>query len=352
MKKIVLIEDNLEVRENIAEILELAGYEVMTAANGKDGVRQVRQDQPDMIICDIMMPELDGYGVLRMLSRDPSTARIPFIFLTAKAEKEDFRKGMNMGADDYITKPFTEAELLDAIDIRLRKHAELAVDVSEQPENLKQFLNEAKGRAAMEALSEDREERLFSAGNVLFQEGSYPNALMYILRGKVKGFKTNEDGKELITDLYRAGDFLCHHALLSDAPLGECALALEETNVILIPKNDFFALVYNNRDVSHHFIRLLSRDVGEKEEQLLHLAYDTVRKRVADALLHLRERYQEEGEKSFSMAITRDNLANLVGTSKECVIRVLSEFKADGIVRTRQSEIEILVPEELAKIRF
>src|SRR6187200_3409183 len=123
MKKILLIEDNLEVRENTEEILILANYEVLTAANGKIGVELAQQENPDLIICDIMMPELDGYGVLHILSKKEETARIPFIFLTAKTEKTDIRKGMTMGADDYLTKPFDDTDLLNAIETRLRKSA-------------------------------------------------------------------------------------------------------------------------------------------------------------------------------------------------------------------------------------
>src|SRR5690349_18036560 len=103
MKKILLIEDNKEMRENTSEILELANYKVVTAPNGKIGVELAGKEIPDIILCDIMMPELDGYGVLYMLSKKPETASIPFIFLTAKTEKTDIRKGMSMGADDYLT---------------------------------------------------------------------------------------------------------------------------------------------------------------------------------------------------------------------------------------------------------
>src|ERR1035437_7618106 len=121
MKTILLIEDNFEVRENTAEILELEHYTVLTAVNGIQGVRLAISEKPDLIICDIMMPELDGYGVLHMLSKNIDTASIPFIFLTAKAEKADHRKGMTMGADDYLTKPFDDMELLSAVEIRLKK---------------------------------------------------------------------------------------------------------------------------------------------------------------------------------------------------------------------------------------
>lgn len=122
--KILLIEDNAEMAENISSILQLAKYDVTHAANGKIGVDLAQKDPPDLIICDIMMPELDGYGVLHILNNDADTASIPFIFLTAKADKGDFRAGMNLGADDYITKPFDSEVLLLKIKAILKRNEE------------------------------------------------------------------------------------------------------------------------------------------------------------------------------------------------------------------------------------
>ena len=130
MKTILLIEDNQDIRENTAEILELASYKVITAENGKIGVNMAMSEKPDLIICDIMMPVLDGYGVLHLLSKNDEVAGIPFIFMTAKSERSDFRKGMEMGADDYITKPFDDIELLNAIEARLKKSAIAQKDFS------------------------------------------------------------------------------------------------------------------------------------------------------------------------------------------------------------------------------
>ena len=121
MKNILIIEDNIDVRENTADLLELANYKVATAENGKIGVEMVKKLQPDVILCDIMMPELDGYGVLQKLSENAKTASIPFIFLTAKTEKFEQQKGMNLGADYYLTKPFNEHELLTSIETILKK---------------------------------------------------------------------------------------------------------------------------------------------------------------------------------------------------------------------------------------
>jgi len=121
MKKILVIEDEPEMRRNISVLLRYAEFEPIAAENGRKGVEIARRENPDLILCDVMMPELDGYGVLQALQTDPSLARIPFIFLTAKGEKDDLRSGMNLGADDYLTKPVGNADLVRAIHVRLRR---------------------------------------------------------------------------------------------------------------------------------------------------------------------------------------------------------------------------------------
>ncbi|MDP5171156.1 MAG: response regulator [Bacteroidia bacterium] len=352
-KKILLIEDNPDMRENTAEILELADYHVLTAEHGKAGVALAKEEHPDLIICDIMMPELDGYGVLRMLSKNPDTASIPFIFLSAKAEKSDFRKGMNLGADDYITKPFDDVELMDAIEMRLRKSDIINRDYDRSPDGITNFMKDAKGLEALQHLTENKETRFYKKKEGLFHEGNLPHGLYFVIKGKVRTFKTNEDAKEYTTGLFKTGDFLGYLPLLSDTPYQESAMAMEDTDVVVIPKDDFYQLVYNNRDVSNRFIKMLSDNLHEKEEELLHLAYDSVRKRVADSLVQLRAKFMEENTKEpFSMSVSRDHLASLVGTSKECVIRVLSEFKDEGLVSTHLSEITVIDAERLSRVPY
>jgi DNA-binding NarL/FixJ family response regulator len=121
MKKILVIEDEPEMRRNITTLLRYYDYEPVAAANGREGIEAARRDRPDLILCDVMMPELDGYGVLQALQAEAALARIPFIFLTAKGEKNDLRSGMDLGADDYLTKPVANAELVSAIEARLRR---------------------------------------------------------------------------------------------------------------------------------------------------------------------------------------------------------------------------------------
>ena len=126
MKKILIIEDEPEMRRNITALLRYHEYEPIAAENGRKGVELARREKPDLVLCDVMMPELDGHGVLQALQRDPELALIPFIFLTAKGEKDDLRNGMNLGADDYLTKPVANADLIRAIEARLRRSQQQA----------------------------------------------------------------------------------------------------------------------------------------------------------------------------------------------------------------------------------
>ncbi|MBK9045157.1 MAG: response regulator [Bacteroidetes bacterium] len=352
MKNILLIEDNLEMRENTAEILELAGYQVISGENGKIGVDLATRHLPDLIICDVMMPELDGYGVLHILSKHPKTAGIPFIFLTAKAEKEDFRKGMNLGADDYITKPFNDVELLDAIETRFRKTDLIKKEFAKNAEGLEDFMNKAESFDALIKLTGDRKCKVFKKKDPVFSEGNYPVGVWFISKGKVKTFKSNEDGKEYITGLYKEGDFIGYTAILEDSNLTESAAALEESEICLIQRQDFLTLLYTNREVANKFIKLLSDNLVEKEERLLSLAYNSVRKRVAEALLMLRERYKEDNKDEFSMHISREDLSNIVGTATESLIRTLSDFKEEGLIELKAGLVRIVDARKLEHMKF
>ena len=346
MKKVLVIEDNTEVRENLEEILELSGYEVSSAENGTAGVKKALESAPDLILCDIMMPELDGFGVINILSKRQETSGIPFIFLTAKSEKNDWRRGMNLGADDYITKPFYKDELLKVIEMRLDKKAALANAAQENTsDRWNAFVNEARGYEALKKLSEEKRKKTYAKKGILFEEGDYPRNLFYIQSGKVKVYKTNEYGKVYIIGIYQAGDFVGYIDLIKNTNYSESASALEDTMVSLIPKEDFLQLLYINQDVSAQFIKMLANNMVEKEKQLLNLAYDSVRKRVADNLIKVFETYEAEGKDEFQ--ILRDDLARMVGTAKESVIRMLTEFKEDGYIRIKEGKISILDKEAL-----
>jgi CRP-like cAMP-binding protein/CheY-like chemotaxis protein len=351
MKKVLLIEDNKDLRENTEEILKLAQYDVITAKNGKEGVELAVKEKPDLIICDIMMPILDGHGVLHMLSKNDKTASIPFIFLTAKAERNDFRKGMEMGADDYITKPFDDIELMNAIESRLKKNDILKKEFAKDIEGLNAFISEAKGINSLKELSKQTNARLYKKKDEIYHEGAYAKGIYFINKGKVKAYQTSELGKELITDLYTDGDFFGYTALLQNEKYTNSCAALEDSEIYTIPKEDFFDLIYKNAEVSHKFMELLTNNIRENEMQLIKLAYNSVRKRVAEALIKLSDKYKKDGEQKFSMNVSREDLANIVGTATETVIRTLSDFKEDKFIEISGGTITILNYDKLENMR-
>jgi CheY-like chemotaxis protein/CRP-like cAMP-binding protein len=351
MYNILLIEDNKDVRENTAEILELAGYKVATAADGKKGIIEVGSQKPDLIICDIMMPVLDGYGVLHMLAKNPDTASIPFIFLTAKAERSDLRKGMEMGADDYITKPFDKIELLNAVESRLKKIESLKKEYRKDMEGLDNFIGDVAGKDALQKFIEGRKVNHYKKKQNIYMEGNTPIGIYYINKGKVKVYKIHDHGKEFIVSLLKEGEFFGYTTLLEDKVYLETAQALEDAEIVFLPKEDFFTLIYNNREVAKKFLYILTQNVSEQHEKLIELAYSSVRKRVAEALMLLQKRYKNDGQQTFSIAISREDLANIVGTATESLIRTLSDFKEEKLVEIKEGKIYLLNEKKLKEMK-
>ncbi|MBZ0099430.1 MAG: cyclic nucleotide-binding domain-containing protein, partial [Taibaiella sp.] len=301
--------------------------------------------------CDIMMPVLDGYGVIHMLQKNKDTTNIPFIFLTAKAERAEIRKGMDLGADDYITKPFNSTELLNAVESRLKKADLLKKEIPADMNGVQTLISTATGKDLLKELTELRSTNTYKKKETIYSEGSRPYRLYYILSGKVKTFKTNDDGKEFVTNIYNEGSFFGYNALLENSLYKESAEALEETEVALVPKEDFESLVNNNRQVMMKFIQLLANNVTEKEQQLLKLAYNSLRKRVADTVLELYKKYKpEDPAKPFAIDISRENLANIVGTAKESVIRTLSDFKDEKMIDIVKGDIIVLNEKKLQNL--
>lgn len=337
MNKILIIEDNQDIRENIQEILELDGYEVKAASNGKEGVKLALEESPDLILCDIMMPELDGYGVLHILSKKEETLGIPFIFLTAKAERTDVRKGMSLGADDYIIKPFDDTDLLNAIDNRLKKHQAMAGSTKSRSDSF-------------ESLFDNKTIKKYSNKDIIFRDGDSALFIYYLDKGKLKITKMNTEGKEAVIDLCSPGDFFGYWSVLKDIPHSNSAECLEDSEVWQIPAQDFKTLITQNSEVSEKFLKLMTNNLLIKEHKILDLAYESVRKRIATALLDLQDKYSSD--EPFKMKVSRETIASMAGTSIETAIRMLSEFKSDGLIEIHGSEIAILQADKLRKAPY
>lgn len=350
-KTILIIDDNDDIRENTAEILGFGGYRTLTAENGKKGIEIAVSEKPDLIVCDIMMPELDGYGVLHLLRKNPETEDIPLIFLTAKAERSDLRRGMEMGADDYVTKPFEEVELMNAIESRLQKYDVLHKKYANDAKGLTALTNDLRESGMLQFKLEDYNTEVYGKKQTIYTEGKRPRYLYYVVRGKVKAFRTHEDGKEYITDLFSDGDYIGYPALIEEKNYDDSAVALEETEIIQVPKEDFQQIIFNDIQISSKFIRIITQNVKEKEERLLSLAYSSLRKRVARALVDIHGKFNSQHPDK-AIEISREDIAHYVGTATESLIRTLSDFKSEKLIEIKEGKIRISDLEKLKNLLY
>lgn len=341
MKTILLIEDDLALRENTAELLELSDYTVITAPNGRMGIEKAREELPDIIICDIMMPEVDGYGVLEAMALESNTQNIPFIFLSAKTEHKEVRRGMDMGADDYLTKPFDEEELLSAIESRLTRAKIMATqksdsaDVDSQEEDSPRNLNQLKN-----FFCDEGQEVKFKKGESIYLTGNRSNSLFLILKGVVKTHTMDDNAKELITGLYKADDFLGFTSFDENIPYTETATAMENTELVSLSKTYVRDILKSSQDVSLELMNLLADNLSIVKEQLVQMAYSSVRKKTARTILQFVELM--DTKVNSPIRISRSDLATTAGIATESLIRTLSDFKKSGLVEIEGRDIRVL----------
>jgi DNA-binding response OmpR family regulator len=346
MHKVLLIEDDTVVRENTAELIEISGYEVFTAPNGRVGVEKAKNLLPDIIVCDIMMPEMDGYGVLKALSENSDTKYIPFIFLSAKTDHKDIRKGMDLGADDYLTKPFEENDLLSALESRLAKAAILKEErektTTEDPNALRS-LNDLKNY-----LDDNGTTFNFKKGEEIFRQGNNSNYIYLITKGVVKCHKIDESGKELTTALYKEDDLFGYASLLQEIPYQESATAMENCELMGIPKEELKNVLHKNHKVNFDLINLLSDNLAETKDQLLQMAYGSVRKKTAATILQFVEKMNKKPEEG--IRISRTDLASVAGIATESLIRTLSVFSKEGLIEIDGRNIKIIQLDKLKQV--
>jgi CRP-like cAMP-binding protein len=207
------------------------------------------------------------------------------------------------------------------------------------------FLSYLKG----ETLVQDRSTERYKKGQVVYNEGNRPQYLFYVQKGKVKAAKENEQGKELVIALYGEGDFFGYIALMEGGAYKEKTIALEEAEIALVPKTEFEALLKNG-EVSAKFLALLAKTVSDKEQQLLNIAYNSLREKVATALLLLHKKMYKEGEEKTFLNFSRENMAAIAGTATESLTRTLSDFKIEKLIDIKDSSVLILNKAKLASM--
>lgn len=349
MKKVLLIEDDTVLRENTAELLELSDYNVTTAANGQIGLDMAKKEMPDIIICDIMMPILDGYGVLEGLSKHNETKFIPFIFLSAKTERQDVRKGMDLGADDYITKPFSEDEIISAIESRIAKASilkderELFKNNTVKPEDELRTLNDLKN-----FFDDNGSIFNYKKDEFIYKEDNNSNFIYLITKGAVRCYKFDEKGKELTTALHKEDDLFGYTSFTQNIPYRETTVAMKDAEMVGISKAELKDVLMNNHKVTLEVIQLLTDDLTGVKDQLLQMAYSSVQKKTASTILRFAEKINSKPEDPIK--ISRNDLASVAGIATETLIRTMSDFKKKGLIEMEGRNIKILDLQKLQDI--
>jgi len=349
MKKILLIEDDTTLRETTAEILELENYEVVTASNGKNGVELAVQTIPDLIICDIMMPGLDGYQVLNEISANETTKRIPFIFMSAKTEMIEVRKGMDLGADDYLTKPVNEELLISAIESRLAKAQILnenqkhIVSTGKDNYNNINSINELKNYFCDYGTT-----KVFEKGELIYREGQFCNNVYLIYKGNVKSFRTDEFGKELILNIFKDDDFFGFSIASENMPNYEATMAMAKTEVVYISKAIVVDILEANHNLYLQILKFINENLAEVKEQLMEMAYGSIRRKTAKTIIKFANKMAFKP--SDNINISRRDLASVAGVATESLIRTLTNFKKEGILEIEGRNIRILNLKKLESI--
>ncbi len=339
-RSILVIEDNDDLRENIAEILSLAGYEVATAADGLLGLKAIHHNPPSLIICDIMMPNLDGFGVLKALKSHSSFRYIPLIFLSAKADATDFRKGMSIGAVDYISKPFDNAELIQAIETRLSfAPLDNVTNISWNPSELGNLF-----RSTFMSEKLNLEIRTVKRKDRIYDEESLGRNAYFVITGCIKICKTTDTGKEVITDLNIKDDIFGYQDIISGGVHESAAYALTDSSFLVIPSDIFKQYLKNPALIT----ALLYFEIGKHKQvaqRMQWVGFGSLRKKVAEALIFVMHNFQSQ-----DIHILREDLAAIACVAKESLSRTLSDFKDENLISINDNIISIINVEKLNRM--
>ena len=345
MKRILIIENNIDLLSSYSEILKKAGFKVIISLYGDTGINEAITKVPDLILCNTLVPQVDGFGVLGVLSKNSATAHIPFIFINHTAKLANLRKGMDMGADDFITHPFRDNQLIKAVEARLNKsksRVNAGQTILESPDN--PFLIEKGIDQLQETISQSNFRRI-KKKQTLYSEGDYNQGIYFLKEGCIKTYKINSDGRQLITNIYNSNSFIGLGYLMIDGPLCENAEAVEYSSVYFIAKKTILDLLKVDIKLNHYVIKLLSNDLAHKNDRLVELAYESVRKRLSKIIIQLNKDSFPINE----VEISRDELAGLAGTASETVSRILTDFKQMGLIKRDRNFINITNYEGLSK---
>jgi CheY-like chemotaxis protein/CRP-like cAMP-binding protein len=333
---ILIIDDIQDVRENIGELLELSGYHVLQASEGYEGIRKAKQHQPDLILCDIMMPGMDGYGVAEILARQEETNHIPLIYLTAKAEPSDFKKGLQKGATDYITKPFESDELIKSISLRIRQHQQQKpTDLGEvEWQNWMAYLH---SESPLDNQGAPLTILNLTADETLFEQDDQALWVYFLQEGSIRWESTDAGGRTVCHHLSRPGEFLGWSPGFHLGAYSHSAIALSTSRVVRLSAKQLRDTLLSNPGMALIWGQAQLKASQMVVEDMMAMLYGNARENVARVLL----RFAEFKGGQWTVNMPRETLAKSIGIAYETVIRTLSQFKAEGLVMAKGRRITI-----------
>ncbi|MFZ4263801.1 response regulator [Sphingobacterium sp. HJSM2_6] len=338
MRNILIIESDETLLNKYSDILKLSGYNVISTHNSQKGIELAMNILPSLILCNISIPDLHGFEVLSILLNNPLTSSIPFVFLNSTSSNEVVKKGLELGADDFITKPFQSNQLIRSVEARINKAKNQKWKSLPINESYNITSNFDKGFEELFELISKSKIRHLKKKQTLFYESDYSQWIYLLVEGSIKTYKLTNDGRQLITGLYTSKSFIGVGTLFLEEPLTESAEAVKNTSVYFLLKSDISELLNKHVQLNKYFMILLSNFLQEKDEQLVELAYNSVRKKLAQVLIKL----SKTSVPIDDIDISRDELAGLAGIANETVSRILTDFKEKGLIERNGSQIQIL----------
>jgi CheY-like chemotaxis protein len=345
MKKILLIEDDEDFRASTVDILSLSNYEVQSCKNGKEGVQKSLSWKPDLIICDIILPHLDGYGVLRALRNSDYLKDVLIICISGHQEIEHYRKCMEFGADDFLLKPFSPTELLKAIETRFDRHAIHSEHLTTQSSTGREKYDDI-----LVKVLEGRPVVPGRKGSPMFEAGQTPRFVCYVISGMIRTIRFDYSGKELTTGIYTKGQFVGLSEALTGAPFMDSAIVLLNAELVLLPIVDFLQFASREPVFLSALVNQLASDLLSGNRLLLNLAYQDMRGKVALALIRLHQAYKLEDPQSTFVKQPRTIIASIAGVAKESATRTMIDFVDEGLVEVTPEGYRILNIERLERL--
>lgn len=347
-RKILVIQPNEKIADFISEVLTQANYRVFIASTGKKGIVLAKKNLPNLIICDVILPKLEGFDVLQIVSTITEFKGIPFILITENYAIEDIRKGIFLGATDFLRKPVEKEELLKVVEDRLKRTE--VFEKNRLPQKLKKpipfnfFENNNLAKLLI-----NKPLITYSRGELIYFSQNKINHFYVIKEGFVKTYVSNASGKEFITNFYGDNNYFGYSTIFNKNAELESAKAITKTQLYIISKSELLNILVNNHTVIYGFIEFLTSEINRYHEKFALVSYGSVREKTAQTLIYLQTNFPNYF--SSYIKLKRKDLANFAGIAKETLIRTLHDFNTEKLIKITKNGIKILNITKLSSIQ-